>query len=447
MQMWERFLETLDKDFGKHTIDKWMRSLKLVRFDACNLYFEAQDSFQALWFEEHIKQRALKYLKTNNDKPIKVHLAVKKSITKPSSTLIAAPTSFEFALDPLDDILSYENFILSKDNQMTFQIFSELVGFDPSTRTFHPSKNIDCHYNPIFLYGEEGCGKTHLLCATALAMQTQHRQVLYVKAETFTEHMIKAMRQSHMADFRKAYRLSDVLIIDNVEHFSNKNATQEEFFHTFNTYHMSGKQLILASNLHPKKLQRIEPRLISRFEWGITLTMSKLPKETMSLFLLKRIKLLNLSLSREISEYLLSMFQEPKSLSLAIETLSYKQHLDKTPHTSLDTVKHILESLIETTSDKKLSSDKILHVISEIFDMTLEEILGKGQTKDIVFPRQLAMYVLRNKLNMPYLKIGRVFSKDHSTVISSIKQIINGIKNKEPRILNSLEHLERKIAS
>lgn len=447
MQVWERFLETLDKDFGKNTIDKWLRSLKLLRFDACNLYFEAQDSFQALWFEEHIRQRVLKFLRNNNDKLIKVHLETKKSIIKPTSITSTSPTPLEFPLDPLDNILSYENFLLSKDNQMTFQIFSELVGFDSSNMSFNSSKRLDGQYNPIFLYGEEGCGKTHLLCATALAMQKQRRQVLYVKAETFTEHMIKAMRQSQMAAFRKAYRLSDVLIVDNIEHFSNKNATQEEFFHTFNTYHMTGKQLILASNVHPKKLQRIEPRLISRFEWGITLTMSKLSKENMPLFLLKKLKLLNLSLSREVSEYLLSMFQEPKNLALALETLSYKQHLDKTPHSSLDVAKRILEPLVETVSDKKLSPDKILHAVSEIFDMNAEEILGKGQTKDIVFPRQLAMYILRSKLQMPYLKIGRFFSRDHSTVMSSVKHILEGIKNKEPRILNSLEHLEKKIAS
>lgn len=447
MQMWERFLETLDKDFGKQTIDKWLRSLKILRFDAHNLHFEAADSFQALWFEEHIRHRALKFLKANNDKPIKIHLQIKPSIVNTPSIAHAIPPTLQFTLDPLDTILSYENFLLSKDNQLTFQIFSELVGFDLSTMDFHPSNISECHYNPIFLYGEEGSGKTHLLCATALAMQKQRKNVLYVKAETFTEHMIKAIRQGQMAAFRKAYRLSDILIVDNIEHFSNKNATQEEFFHTFNTYHMAGKQLILASNVPPKKLERIEPRLISRFEWGITLAITKLSKEKLPLFLLKKLKLLNLSLAREVSEYLLSMFQDPKSLAQALEILSYKGHLDRNSPTTINVAKKILEPLLERVSDERLSPDKILHAISEIFDMNAEEILGKGQTKDIVFPRQLAMYVLRSKLQMPYLKIGRFFSKDHSTVISSIKHITNGIKNKEAKVLNSLEHLEKKIAS
>jgi chromosomal replication initiator protein len=445
MRVWEQFLETLDKDFGKHTVDKWLRSLKLLRFDALNLYFEAQDSFQILWFEEHIKQRALKALKANNGKPIKIHLQVKSSLTKPSS--VPSSPSFSLALDPLDPALSYEHFILSEENLLTFEILSALVGFNPSTWSFSSSPQVQPPDNPIFLYGEPGSGKTHLLCATALAMQKQGKKVLYVKAETFTDHMIKAIRQGYMGAFRQAYRFSDVLIVDNIEHLSNKNATQEEFFHTFNTYHMSGKQLILASHVHPKKLDRIEPRLISRFEWGLTLPLSKLTAEKMPLFLLKKLRTLNLSLTREVSQYLLSLFQDPKHLSKALEILSYKEDLDKTSPISLSIAKSVLKPLIEKTSEEKLSPDKILHAISEIFDMHVEEIVGKSQTKDIVFPRQLAMYIFRDKLRMPYLKIGRVFSKDHSTVISSIKHITSGIKNKEAKVLSSLEHFERKVAS
>ena len=443
MQIWFQFLENLEKELGKDTVNKWLRPIKVVRFDACNLHLEPQDSFQMLWFKEHISHLANKRLLNHSMRPIKIHLNEPSTCVnqKPST-----PSSVQFLHDSIDPAFSYENFIPSISNTFSFQILSELVGFDPSTGSFlnEHSHNPEDTYNPIVIFGDEGCGKTHLLSATTLALQKQKINVLYVKAETFTDHMIKAMRQGLMAAFRETYRLADMLIVDNIEHFSNKSATQEEFFHTFNTYHSAGKQIILGSNLAPKKLQKIEPRLISRFEWGITLNFSILSKTELPLLLLKKMKSFNLSLSREISEYLLSTFDHPKYLSQAVELLSYKEHLQRQTITIQD-VRQITNSLIEKLPNKKLSSDKILHAVSEIFEKTLEDLLGKSQTKDVVFPRQLAMYLLRHKLKMPYIKIGNLFSKDHSTVMSSIKQITQAIKSKESKVLNSLEYLERKI--
>jgi chromosomal replication initiator protein len=441
MHLWSRFLENLEKELGKDTVNKWLRPIKIVRFDACNLYLEPQDSFQIVWFKEHVSHLANKRLLNHAMRPIKIHLNDPSTIVHQKPV---APSSVQFLHDSIDPAFSYENFVSSKSNTFAFQILSELVGFDPTTGGFNSLNSSRDTYNPILLFGDEGCGKTHLLSATTLALQKQNINVLYVKAETFTEHMIKAMRQGLMATFRDTYRLADMLIVDNIEHFSNKNATQEEFFHTFNTYHSAGKQIVLGSSVPPKKLQKIEPRLISRFEWGITLALSPLSKGELPLLLLKKIKFFNLSLSREISEYLLSTFNHPKYLAQALELLSYKEHLHRQIVT-IEDVRQITNALIEKLPNNKLSSDKILHAVSEIFEKTLEDLLGKGQTKDVVFPRKIAMYLLRYKLKMPYIKIGNLFSKDHSTVMSSIKQITQAIKSKESKVLNSLEYLERKI--
>jgi len=449
MQMWDRFLETLENDFGKETIDKWLRSLTVSKFDAGNLYLVAQDSFQFLWFEEHVRALAEKALKNPNDRPIKIKVSVQTPIDEKVVKELEPQQKLHFSLDSLDPNLTFEHFILYKENFLTFQIFSELVGFDLNTQTFNQDSSKVGSYNPIFVYGEEGSGKTHLLNATALAMQKQNINVLYVKAETFTEHMIKAMRIGQMAEFRKTYRDADMLIVDNIEQLANKSATQEEFFHTFNTYHTSGKQLVLASNLPPKKLEKIEPRLISRFEWGILLNLTPLPKEKLSLFMLKRINHLNLGINKEIKEYLLCTYHNPSQLAKALETLYYKLHLDnhtrKTSFLSVDDAKKILSSF-HSSVKQELSPDGILSAVSESFEMNKETILGKSQTKEIVFPRQLTMYLLRNRLKMPYLKIGKLFSRDHSTVISSVKQITQGIKNKEAKVVLRLEELEKKLA-
>jgi chromosomal replication initiator protein len=449
MQLWDNFLTELEKDFGKETIDKWLRSLVVTRFDAANLHLKAHDSFQANWFEEHIKERAALSLINSNGKPIKVKIDIDQNKVDPlQETSSVAP--LQFILDPLDAYNTFENYILFEKNFLAFQIFSELVGFDPANHVYNEDEAVIGTYNPIFLYGQQGCGKTHLLMATALAMQKQKIEVLYVKAETFTEHMIKAMRIGQMALFRQTYRNADVLLVDNIDHFSNKTATQEEFFHTFNHYHTAGKQIILSSRFSPKKLEKIEPRLVSRFEWGICLDLEELPFEKLNLFFLKKIKQYDLCLTKDLKEYLLSSFTKPTHMAKALEMLAYKATLSSTykkEHVMhLEEGRQIVASLSEATNNTKLSPEGILETISEIFDLDKEEILGKSQTKEIVFPRQLSMYLLRNKLKMPYLKIGKLFSKDHSTVISSVKHITQGVKNKESRILTRLENFEKKLA-
>lgn len=448
MQLWDNFLTELEKDFGKETIDKWLRTLVITRFDAANLQLKAQDSFQANWFEEHIREKAAIAVVNSNGKPIKIKIDVDRNKVDPlQETSSIAP--LQFSLDPLDSYNTFENYILFEKNFLTFQIFSELVGFDPVNYVYNEDAASLGSYNPIYLHGEDGSGKTHLLMATALAMQKQKIEVLYVKAETFTEHMIKAMRIGQMALFRQTYRNADILIVDNIDHFSNKTATQEEFFHTFNHYHTAGKQIILASKYSPRKLEKIEQRLVSRFEWGICLGVEELPYEKLNLFFLKKIKQYDLCLAKDLKDYLLSSFTKPSNMAKALEMLCFKATLsasykkDLVMH--LDEGRTILSSLLETTTNTKLSPEGILDTVSDIFDLNKADILGKSQTKDIVFPRQLAMYLLRNKLKMPYLKIGKLFSRDHSTVISSVKQITQGIKNKESRIVTKIENFEKRM--
>lgn len=448
MQLWDKFLTDLEKDFGKETIDKWLRSLTVLRFDAANLHLKAHDSFQANWFEEHIREKAAVCLVNTNGKPIKIKIDIEQAKVDPlQETSSVAP--LQFILDPLDPYHTFENYILFDKNFLAFQIFSELVGFDLTNHVYNEEEALIGNYNPIFLYGQQGCGKTHLLMATALAMQKQKIEVLYVKAETFTEHMIKAMRIGQMALFRQTYRNADVLIVDNIDHFSNKTATQEEFFHTFNHYHTAGKQIILSSRYSPKKLEKIEARLVSRFEWGICLDLEELPFDKLNLFFLKKVKQYDLCLAKDLKEYLLASFTKPSHMAQALEILAYKAQLsanyrkDLVMH--LEEGRNIVASLFESTTSRKLSPEGILETVSEIFDLDKEDILGKSQTKEIVFPRQLTMYLLRNKLKMPYLKIGKLFSKDHSTVISSVKHITQGVKNKESKIITRLEHFEKKL--
>lgn len=443
MQIWTSFLQKLEERFGKKNVDTWARSLEIIRFDACNIYFQAKDSFQVLWVEEHVLPYAKEHLKNNNNHPIKLHLvSPEKSLKqkKASSTHFA-----QFVSDTTYTHCSLEQYVPSADNQLSFQIFCKYIGFNPETHTYidPPQES----FNPIFLYGPTGTGKTHLLMAAALFYTLQGKKVFFVSAETFTEHVVYAIRSNHMADFRKIYRMVDVLIVDDVQVFKRKNATQEEFFHTFNTLHTQGKQLILSSHVHPRLLELVEDRLISRFEWGITLPLKKVGAKVTHLqdIIKKRCHLYGIKLKKTLADFLLKSFPSPEALSKAID-LIVNHHPLSTPIIELSSVENILCDLSKTQKKESLTHEHVIDAVALLFGTTASEITGKSQSREITFPRQVCMYFLRKELKYTYMRIGDVFHRDHSTVISAIRLISKGLEEQDPDITYHVNQLQCSFA-
>ena len=389
MHAWLDFLKKQEAILGKQVIEQWLLPLKTVHFDSGNLYLEAKDSFQILWFEEHIRPILKSQFINNNFRPIKVHLTVSgaSELPKPSKYShrekgqINPPIDFHF--DPLDPSMTMENFVPGDANQLVFRLFSELIletavrdgkvmqDFDSESfkssdshsrlvkgsLLLSDSGSKDCvnlpsptavsrliasksgsKFNPIYIWGGSGCGKTHLLTALTHAFRKQGVNALYARAETFTEHVIAAIRGSEMQSFRKAYRHVDVLLIDDVHAFSRKDATQEEFFHTFNTLHTSFRQIILSSKCPPALLEEIAPRLVSRFEWGINVHFENLAGKDLKNVLLKRCTALHFPLSDEVAEDLVKLFPSSKSLNRALDALVLRCHLNKNTASHTDTV-------------------------------------------------------------------------------------------------------------
>lgn len=437
MQLWENFLQTLEKRFGSSNVEKWLRPLIISRFDACNIYLQAEDSFQILWIEEHILPFAKDNFKNNNGHAVKIHIALpyqKKEVVESRSL---HPDIVEFKPDLILPHMMIEQYVPTSQNKISYQIFCKLLGYNIEKASFEES-TFD-KFNPIFLYGPTGSGKTHLLMAAAAFFQIRGQKVFFAKAETFTEHVVHAIRSGNMQSFRSAYRENDVLIIDDVQIFGRKNATQEELFHTFNTLHTAGKQIILSANLNPRLLEYIEERLISRFEWGITLPLEK-PTELSILpeILTKRANLYQLHLKKNLSDYLLKHFQTPTLLSTALETL-VKNNPQK--HLELSQVEPSLALLLEAEMKDSLTPDKILEAVAQAFGIKKEDILSKSQSRESTLPRQITMYLLRQQLKLPFMKIGDILHRDHSTVMSAIKQITKGIETQNPEITYYLNQL------
>lgn len=445
MQAWEDFLQLQEKELGKDVIQKWLKPLTVIHFDAGNLYLQATDSFQIHWFEEHVRKRAQEALLNNNRKKIKVHLSIgqidlktKKRKKKVQEKEASETPKFSISFDDLDPLCTFANFAPGTSNLLPYKLLCQ-------------TKTELATFNPIYLCGPSGVGKTHLLMATAHVLREQGLAVTYVRAETFTEHVVTAIRAGEMNLFRQSYRTTDVLIIDDIHVLARKSATQEEVFHTFNALHLAQKQIILSANCSPGELQDIEPRLVSRFEWGIMIPMVLPSKEEMRVVLQKKVSSLNCSLKPQITEFLLETFKSScKAVTKALEALILRAHLregtaNSSAQLSLPDVRKYLADLIEEEQHTAINPKKIIHHVSEFFGMRPEDILGKAQSRDCVLPRQIAMYMCRTQLNLPFMRIGELFSKDHSTVMSSVKSVQKAIDSHDNNITTPHNAILKKL--
>ncbi len=442
MQAWLDFLAIQEKKLGKESVEKWLKPLKVVHFDSGNLYLEAKDSFQVMWFEEHIRPFVKHELVNNNNRSVKVHItatdetppSAKKS--KQERPLSSAPF-LNLTADALNPNYTLEQFVSGQSNAVLFQFLMELTGSQTET----------C--NPIVLYGGAGTGKTHLLMALTQAFKNRGLSALYVRAETFTDHVVGAIRSSEMQTFRQHYRNVDVLLVDDIHIFSRRTATQEEFFHTFNALHTADKQMIFTSHLAPSLLEEIEPRLISRFEWGILLHLEKLQKEELKSVLELRSKQLDCPLEKEAINFIIDAFPpNPQSIQRALDALILRTHLSgRSSHQPInrDRAETLLKDLIASELLQATTPQKIISVVAAFYGIRTEDILGKSHAQEYALPRQIAMHLCRTQLNLPFMKIGSVFSRDHSTVMTSVKQIQQRLDQADREMCSAIAEIQRKL--
>lgn len=443
MQAWDEFISQREKELGAETVKKWLRSLKVLRFDAGNLYLEAKDSFQAIWFEEHIRPKINSSFFNNNHKKIKVHLVVGNKAVLPKKTLKEIkPTprpNFHLIFDHTDPLCTLENFVPLDDNLVTYRVVSENL----------------TSFNPVYIYGTAGAGKTHLLMGIAKEQEKLGKKVIYTRAETFTDHVVAAIRSGEMVRFRQEYRNTDLLIVDDVHIFSRKGATQEEFFHTFNALQLMGKQIVLSAKCPPQELQEIEPRLVSRFEWGIVLSLEVAKEKAIEPLLKKKAAALNYPLPPRVAEFLIESFTSgPKAVMRALEALILRSHIQQhSPQVTrplfrpmtVQLAKHYLSDLLLAEKHNALTAEKIIQATSDHYGIRPDDILSKAQTRDCAHPRQISMFLCREHLKIPFTKIGEIFGRDHSTVISSVRLVKKSHEERDLEYTSAITEIEKKI--
>ena len=392
-----------------------------------------------------MRSRVQKGLFNNNHKQIKIHMSVASQkneeplkTKKKSPTSTATSLNFGLRFDEIDAEATFENFVTSPSNILAYKLLDESCGAEKNDPTA-------LHFNPIYICGRSGTGKTHLLMACASKLKKNGKKALYARAETFTEHVVEAIRTAEMQSFRKAYRGVDALFIDDIEIFSRKGATQEELFHTFNTLHVEGKQIILSGSLPPSELKFIEPRLVSRFEWGIVIPLQMPTKEQMRSILSQKAQKLHFPLDESVFAFLIDTFGgSTKTLIRALDALVLRTHLNQGLGKSaqlpltLKSVQNTLRDLIQEEEKAVLTPGKIIRAVAEYYGIRMDDILSKSQARECVLPRQIAMHLCRQQLNLPYMKIGDIFARDHSTVMASVKQVQRGVETKNHEISGPL---------
>ena len=313
---------------------------------------------------------------------------------------------------------TFENFIKGPSNQFAFAA-AQAVAANPSGA-----------YNPLFIYGPSGLGKTHLLNAIKIEIQKNHPDfnIVYVDCEKFTNETITAIKTATMEQFRQRYRKADVLLIDDIQFLAGKESTQEEFFHTFNTLHNDGRQIVIASDRPAKEIKSLEERLRTRFEWGLTADIQPPDFETRVAIVKRKAELLNLDLPNDVAEYIANhLKQNIRQLEGAVKKLNAYYMLEGIePCIGVTTT--AIKDTLNDSQPIPVTIEKILNEVARTYNVMPADIRGKKRNANVSAARQMTMYIIREVTGMSMEAIGQEFQRDHSTVVYSIKTMEENIK-------------------
>ncbi len=315
---------------------------------------------------------------------------------------------------------TFDSFIVGSSNRLAHAACSAVAE--------HPAQA----YNPLFLYGGVGLGKTHLLHAIGnLVLDTNPEiNVLYVSSEKFTNDLINAIRRQNTEEFRMRYRNIDVLLIDDIQFIAGKEGTQEEFFHTFNTLHGAGKQIVLSSDRPPKAIVTLEERLRSRFEWGLIVDVQSPDLETRTAILRAKGESLNVHVPDDVIDFVAHRIQSNiRELEGSLNRVVAFANLNRQP-ISVDIAAAALSELLDTSRRQRISNDAIVDAVAKFFGIDLKVLKGRGRSRNIVVPRQIAMYLMREETDSSLMEIGvELGGRDHTTVLHGCDKIATEINS------------------
>ncbi len=417
--------ELLKDEVSKISYDTWMNPLGIKSIEGDNIVFTTVSEYQKDFIENKYRSlvfNTLRYI-TNKDWTFSVIDLSKENdsgnIIKDQQTEVT-DAELESNRQTLNPKYTFETFVVGNNNRFAHAA-ALAVGNEPGKS-----------YNPLFLYGGVGLGKTHLMHAIGnrILENNQKSNVLYVTSEKFTNQLINSIKDNKTEMFRNIYRNIDVLLIDDIQFIAGKDRVQEEFFHTFNTLREDGKQIIISSDKPPRDIQFLEDRLKSRFEWGLLADISCPDYETRLAILRKKSQDENIIIDDSIlSDIATKIDSNIRELEGVLNKIVARASLTHSPIT-IELAENIINEF-KYESEKVISCDFIKETVAKYFSINKDELAGEKRSNDIAFPRQIAMYLCREIANMSFPQIGTDFGgRDHSTVMHAYNKIKKEVKEK-----------------
>lgn len=447
-KIWENTLGELELLISKANFTTWFKNTFIAEIEGDQVVIGVPNAFTKVWLEKKYHDNiisALENVLSKNNLQVIYRVITKEKSTNISQKVEKENTEKEapvnnsegssvakFGLNPN---YKFETFVVGPGNELA-QAAAHAAAQKPGAI-----------YNPLFIYGGVGLGKTHLVQAVGnyILAQDPNKKVLYINSEKFTNDFIFAIKSGQTDKFKQMYRNIDVLLIDDIQFIAGKEQTQEEFFHTFNALHQNNKQIVISSDRPPKAIQEVENRLISRFEWGMIADISAPDLETRVAILEIKSQEKKYPLDNAIIHYIAETIQENiRELEGALNRIiAFHQLNNTTP--SLESVKSILGGIAANPRKAGLTPKRLLQAVAIFYDISMDNLLGSSRKKELVVPRQIAMFLMREELKASYPNIGQeIGGRDHTTAMHACLKV-NTMMEGDEKIKNDILVLRQKI--
>lgn len=409
--LFQMVLTQLEGSFPKTTINAWFSDAEAVRLDGNSFVLMAANQFK----KELIESRFTTALESALTDLLGEKITL---VVLDGEHMQPTPAPDAQSATP-DSDYTFQNFIVGSSNKLAHAA-AMAVATKPAT-----------DYNPLFIYGQSGLGKTHLLHAIGNVIHNTHPdyKIIYVKGEDFTNELITAIQESQVQFFRNKYRQTDLLLIDDIQFIAGKERTQEEFFHTFNALYEAGRQIVLTSDRPPKEMNTLEDRMKTRFEWGLLVDIQPPDYETRIAIINAKAKKLDIVIPKEVVYCIAENLQSNvRQLEGTVKKIKAKNQLSGEPVT-IAMAREVIEEVKSIQPGLHPTPPMILQAVSNFYSVPVDHILSDRRSKDTVQPRQMAMYLVRKLTNYSLPETGKVFRRDHTTVMHACDKIDRERKN------------------
>jgi chromosomal replication initiator protein len=447
-KLWDDTLAHLELNLSPQHFSTWIKPLKLVKIEQDMVYLEVPNRFVLDWVKENYSKLIQKNLSDLSAVSYRLHFDVSnQAIEKlPRTTLIEKPVAVASKKSIVNNThtadlnlnrkYTFEEFVSGSSNQFAYAA-AMAVASNPATT-----------YNPLFIYGGVGLGKTHLVNAigNAILKKSPQMRICYYTSEKFMNELINSLRYNRMDEFRNKFRSMDVLLIDDIQFIAGKERTQEEFFHTFNALYESHKQIIVTSDKFPKDIPGLEERLRSRFEWGLIADIQAPDVETKLAILKMKAEQNSINLPEDVALFLAnSICNNVRELEGYLIRIGAYASLTSVP-VSLEMARDVLKDIL-IERNRELSVEEILKKVSLHFNIKVSDIKSAKRLKAVVLPRQIAMYISRQLTSSSYPEIGDRFGgKDHSTIIHAIRKI-EKLMEEDFQLKSTIDNLKKELTN